>query len=90
MNDYYKNKLLLKKRKLQNVLSEEERNDNYNRFLNPNFLNFEKIEINNKEPSRNTKLTKIISIENDFELKKEEKEENNPFLFVFNKIIQYK
>ena len=32
MNDYYKNKLLLKKRKLENALSEEEMNDNYNRY----------------------------------------------------------
>ena len=83
MNDYYKNKLLLKKRKLENALSEEERNDNYNKFLNPDFLSFEKNEINHNEPSKHTKLTKIISIENYFESKKEEnkekggKEENN-------------
>ena len=75
VNDYYKNKLLLKKRKLENALSEEERNDNYNKFLNPDFLSFEKNEINHNEPSKHTKLTKIISIENYFESKKEENKE---------------
>ena len=72
INDYYKNKLILKKRKEENALSEEERNDNYNRFLNPDFLNFEKIEINSNELSRNTKLEQIISSENDIDSKNEE------------------
>ena len=72
MNDYYKNKLLLKKRKLNNIITEEERNDAYNRFLNPNFLNFDKTEINNKEPSRRTNLAKIIANDDDNETKNEE------------------
>ena len=72
INDYYKNKLILKKRKEENALSEEERNDNYNRFLNPDFLNFEKIEINSNELSRNTKLEQVISSENDIDSKNEE------------------
>ena len=72
MNDYYKNKLLLKKRKEENILSEDERNDNYNRFLNPDFLNFEKIEIKNIESSKNSNLEYIITAENDIEIKNEE------------------
>ena len=72
INDYYKNKLILKKRKEENALSEEERNDNYNRFLNPDYLNFEKIEINSNELSRNTKLEQVISSENDIDSKNEE------------------
>jgi hypothetical protein len=72
MNDYYKNKLLLKKRKLNNIITDEERNDAYNRFLNPNFLNFDKTEINNKEPSRRTNLAKIIANDDDNETKNEE------------------
>ena len=72
MNDYYKNRLILKKKKLEKILTDEERNDNYNRFLNPDFLNFEKIEINNNESSKNTKLEEIITIDNDIETKNEE------------------
>ena len=73
MNDYYKNKLLLKKKKISNALSEEERNDNYNRFLNPTYLNFNKIEIkaNKNKPNKHSKLLEIIKIENDFQTKTE-------------------
>jgi len=85
MNDYYKNKLLLKKRKLENALSEEERKDNYNRFLNPDFLSFEKNDINHNEPSKHTKLTKIISIENYFESKKDEQDEKDNNSTIKNK-----
>ena len=79
------NGLLLKKRKLENALSEEERKDNYNRFLNPDFLSFEKNDINHNEPSKHTKLTKIISIENYFETKKDEKEEKDNNSTIKNK-----
>ena len=81
MNDYYKNKLLLKKRKqnLENALSEEERNDNYNRFLNPAFINFEKTDINNNESSKQTKLSELITIENDDEIRN--KENNSSYKF---------
>ena len=63
---------LLKKKKLETILTEEERNDNYNRFLNPNFLNVEKIEFNNNESNKHTKFEDLISIENDIETKNEE------------------
>ena len=81
MNDYYKNKLLLKKRKqnFENALSEEERNDNYNRFLNPAFINFEKTDINNNESSKQTKLSELITIENDDEIRN--KENNSSYKF---------
>ena len=81
MNDYYRNKLLLKKRKqnLENALSEEERNDNYNRFLNPAFINFEKTDINNNESSKQTKLSELITIENDDEIRN--KENNSSYKF---------
>ena len=72
MNDYYKNKLLLKKRKLENALSEEERNDNYNRYLNPTYLNFNKTEINKNKRSKHPKLLEINNIENDFQINNEE------------------
>ena len=83
MNDYYKNKLLLKKRKqnLENALSEEERNDNYNRFLNPAFINFEKTDINNNESSKQTKLSELITIENDDEIRNKENIINSSYKF---------
>ena len=80
INDYYKNKLLLKKKKLEKVWTEEERNDNYNRFLNPDFLSFENvdnIEFNNNESSKHTKLEDLITIDNDLETKNENEENNN-------------
>ena len=89
MNDYYKNKLLLKKRKLEfeNALSEDERNDNYNKFLNPEFLNLEKNDINNNETSKQTKLSELITIENDSETKN--KENNLTFKFDNRKNSKY-
>ena len=81
MNDYYKNKLLLKKRKLENALSEEERNDNYNRYLNPTYLNFNKTEINKNKRSKHPKLLEINNIENDFQINNEEN--NNSFSLIF-------
>ena len=74
INDYHKNKLLLKKRKLANALSVEERNDNYNRFLNPTYSNLNKFEINKNKIKKHPKLLEIINIENDF---KKNDEENN-------------
>ena len=80
MNDYHKNKLLLKKRKLAKALSTEERNDNYNRFLNPTYSNLNQNEINKNKSKKHPKLLEIINIENDFQ---KNKEENN---FSSNKI----
>jgi len=70
INDYYKNKLLLKKQKIENGFSDEEKYDTYNRFLNPDFLDFE--EINNNEQIQNSNLNNFITIEHKNTIKNDE------------------
>ena len=89
INDYYKNKLLLKKKKLEKIWTEEERNDNYNRFLNPEFLNFGNIEINNNELSKHTKLEDLITIENGLDSKNEENTINSTSKIKSKNISKY-